>query len=108
MSAPSASPVGDSFLASLKPDQCWADELQDWLSALDPRVRGKWHALLMDAAQVVPQAPATDWRVNVDETGLNYFQDPEAATEALHRLQLARIPARSWHAKMALQCESLG
>lgn len=98
----------ESIVARLQPDRGWADELKQWVLALDGPERSRWEAFLRDAATVKPTPPAKDWRVHFDETGLDYSRDPEAATEALHRLQRARLPAGSWKEQMAEHLRTLG
>jgi hypothetical protein len=99
---------GESTVARLQPDEGWADELKEWVLALEVLERGRWEVFLRDAATVEPESPARQWQAYLDETALGFLRDPEAVTEARHRSQRALLPARAWQARMAQHLQTLG
>ncbi len=98
----------ESTVARLQPDEGWGDELKQWVLAREIRERARWEAFLCDAATVEPQPSAREWRVHTDETGLDFLRELQAATEGLHRLQRARLPAAAWKKRMAPHLRALG
>src|SRR5262249_36995807 len=80
--------------------------------SLPPDARGHWDALLRDAATVQPAQGVKDWRVSGEEVPGGLYPDVEeareAAQEAFHRLQLARVPCSAWKEKMAAHLGILG
>jgi Domain of unknown function (DUF4132) len=98
----------DSTAGRLLPDEGWADDLRTWIDRCDRRERGKWEALLRDAAAVKPDPPATKWKVDLADTGLDYMKDLDAAIAKCSEMQLERAPAAEWARTMATHVERLG
>ena len=98
----------DSVVARLQPDEGWADDLRQWVLTLDSAARASWEELLRDAASVCPEPPVHEWRVSLQETGLDCQRDMEAAIEASHQLQRARLPASVWQQRMREHLQTIG
>lgn len=58
-----------NFLAHLKSDDGWADQMAREIDAFNSPVREQWETLVQHAATVTPEPPATDWDVSVEEFG---------------------------------------
>lgn len=99
--------LDDSIAARLHVDEGWADEVCRWLPAADAQ-RPPWEALLRDAATVRPEPPTLEWRVELDDTGIDAMNDLEAACDARDRMQLARVPAASWRTTMQAHVAAVG
>jgi Domain of unknown function (DUF4132) len=98
----------DSTAGRLLPDGGWADDLRTWIDKCDRRERAKWEALLRDAAAVKPDPPATKWKVDLSDTGLDYMKDLDAAIVKCTEMQLERAPTAEWARTMATHLEGLG
>ena len=98
----------DSTVGRLHPDEGWADDLRQWVAAHAPRMRSRWDVFLQDTAAVRPQPPATDWSVDAADTGLDLFNDREAAFDAWCRMRLERLPAAAWKEVMSAHVRILG
>lgn len=98
----------DSTTSRLHPDEGWGDFLRDWMTGLNEDERDGWEAFFREVAAVKPEPPASQWRVELDETGIDAMADLHAAIAAQHRMQLARVPEKSWTDRMHGLINSFG
>lgn len=98
----------DRTVTRLHPDDGWADDLREWFLTLTPDECDQWDAFLRCLAAVHPDPPAKDWSVSVQETGLDYLTDGEAAFRARLQLLLRRTPSADWRRRVNALVDELG